>query len=59
MISIECTHNRLESVELGRPLGPSDVVMFRGIDVFGLPAREVERRMAEVVAIENAFREGV
>ncbi|MFI9781134.1 hypothetical protein ACIHCV_42055 [Streptomyces sp. NPDC051956] len=54
MVSIGCMHNRLESVELGRPSAPSDLVGFRGIDVFGLPAREVVRRMAEVAAIEPA-----
>ncbi|MFE3181805.1 hypothetical protein ACFXKR_13140 [Streptomyces violascens] len=54
MISIGCMHGRLESVELGRPSARSDVVRFRGIDVFGLPAREVVRRMAEVTPIEPA-----
>ncbi|MFJ2774399.1 hypothetical protein [Streptomyces sp. NPDC087300] len=52
MISIGCMRNRLESVELGRPSASSDVVLFRGIDVFGLPAREVVSRMAEITAIE-------
>ncbi|MGC5561994.1 hypothetical protein ACPYPG_03990, partial [Streptomyces sp. FR-108] len=52
MISIECVRDRLESVELGRPSAPLDVVRFRGIDVFGLPAREVVSRMAKITAIE-------
>ncbi|MEU6557233.1 hypothetical protein ABZ915_44460 [Streptomyces sp. NPDC046915] len=51
MISIGCVRDRLEAVELGRPTGPSDVVFFRGIDVFGLPAREVVNRMSELTSI--------
>ncbi|MFF8973642.1 hypothetical protein [Streptomyces sp. NPDC014995] len=51
MISIGCARDQLESVELGRPSEPSDVVFFRGIDLFGLPAREVVTRMSEVTAI--------
>ncbi|MGW7414346.1 hypothetical protein [Streptomyces sp. NPDC054863] len=54
MISIGCLHHRLECMEWGRPSDPSDVVSFRGIDVFGLSAREVVHRMAEVTAIEPA-----
>ncbi|WP_103534748.1 hypothetical protein [Streptomyces sp. SM11] len=51
MISIGCARDQLESVELGRPSEPSDVVLFHGIDVFGLPAREVATRMSDVTAI--------
>ncbi|QMU75717.1 hypothetical protein GXW83_08160 [Streptacidiphilus sp. PB12-B1b] len=54
MISIECTRDLLEAVELGRPSQPSDVVLFRGIDVFGLPARDVVSRMAEITTIVAA-----
>jgi hypothetical protein len=38
-------------VELGRPHHGADVVTFRGIDVFGLPAREVVNRLAAQVAV--------
>ena len=51
MISIGCARDRLEAVELGRPSESSDVVSFRGIDVFGLPARDVVARMSEVTTI--------
>ncbi|MFC4517341.1 hypothetical protein [Streptomyces ehimensis] len=51
MISIGCTRDLLESVELGRPSEPSDVVLFRGIDVFGLSARQVVTRMSEITTI--------
>ncbi|QCX82398.1 hypothetical protein C9F11_44100 (plasmid) [Streptomyces sp. YIM 121038] len=51
MISIGCVRDQLESVELGRPSEPSDVVTFRGIDVFGLSAREVVNQMSDVTAI--------
>ncbi|MHC5260835.1 hypothetical protein ACYSUO_23380 [Streptomyces sp. UC4497] len=54
MISIGCMRDRLESVELGRPSTSEDAVLFRGIDVFALPAREVVRRVAEVTSIEPA-----
>ncbi|RMB83233.1 hypothetical protein [Streptomyces shenzhenensis] len=45
MISISCTRGLLEAVELGRPSNASDSVRFGDVDVFGLPAREVVRRM--------------
>lgn len=51
MISIGCARDQLESLELGRPSEPSDVVFFRGIDLFGLPAREVVTRMSDVTTI--------
>lgn len=54
MISIGCARDRLEAVELGRPSDPADTVAFRGIDVFGLPARDVVTRMSEVTAIVAA-----
>ncbi|MFC7218834.1 hypothetical protein ACFQLX_11725 [Streptomyces polyrhachis] len=54
MISIGCMRDQLEHVELGRPSDASDVVCFRGIDVFGLPAREVVRQLSEVVAVVPA-----
>ncbi|MFF2382605.1 hypothetical protein [Streptomyces sp. NPDC058108] len=47
MISIDCMQGRLEAIELGRPAAATDRVMFRGLDVFSLPAREVVRLMRE------------
>lgn len=41
MISIQCTQDLLEAVELGRPLSRTDRVLLRGLDVFAIPAREV------------------
>ncbi|MER7108577.1 hypothetical protein [Streptomyces sp. NPDC000229] len=51
MISIGCVRDRLESVEFGRPSDPSDSVLFRGVDVFALPAREVVTRMAALTTV--------
>ncbi|MFE9662922.1 hypothetical protein [Streptomyces sp. NPDC005955] len=51
MISIHCMRGVLEAVELGRPSSPSDRVLFRGLDVFALPAREVVRRVGEFTSI--------
>ncbi|NGN62555.1 hypothetical protein G5C51_01340 [Streptomyces sp. A7024] len=52
MISIHCMQGRLKAVELGRPSAATDHVHFRGVDVFGLPAAEVVRRMSNVATIE-------
>ncbi|MER7828478.1 hypothetical protein ABTX85_38780 [Streptomyces sp. NPDC096097] len=51
MISISCTRGLLEAVELGRPSNPSDSVRFGGVDVLGLSAREVVRRMREQTTV--------
>ncbi|MFB7740915.1 hypothetical protein [Streptomyces sp. NPDC056132] len=53
MISIHCMRDMLEAVELGRPLSQTDRVLFQGVDVFALPAREVVRRMGEFTSIEE------
>ncbi|MFF2206183.1 hypothetical protein ACFVVO_38305, partial [Streptomyces sp. NPDC058145] len=39
MISIHCTRDMLEAVELGRPSTQTDRVVFRGLEVFAIPAR--------------------
>ncbi|MET8102794.1 hypothetical protein ABZV29_41255 [Streptomyces sp. NPDC005236] len=52
MISIHCTRDLLEAVELGRPSSQTDRVIFRGLDVFATPARELVQRMGEYTAIE-------
>ncbi|MCD0484800.1 hypothetical protein LO771_20985 [Streptacidiphilus sp. ASG 303] len=52
MISIHCTRDALESVELGRPSAPTDRVVFRDLDVFALPAREVVRRLRAHTPVE-------
>ncbi|WP_416478399.1 hypothetical protein [Streptomyces sp. LKA04] len=52
MIGIHCTRDMLEAIELGRPLAPTDRVIFRGLDVFAIPARELERRVGEYTSIE-------
>lgn len=52
-IGIQCARGVLEAVELGRPVTSADRVLFRGLDVFGLPAREVVRRMREHTAIDE------
>ncbi|MFE2296574.1 hypothetical protein ACFXAW_00075 [Streptomyces sp. NPDC059445] len=52
MISIQCTRDLLEAVVLGRPLSRTDRVLFRGLDVFAIPAREVVQRMGEYTSIE-------
>ncbi|MFF9453226.1 hypothetical protein [Streptomyces flaveolus] len=44
MISIHCARDTLEAVELARPSVQTDRVLFEGVDVFALPAREVVRR---------------
>ncbi|MFC9435717.1 hypothetical protein [Nocardia sp. NPDC057030] len=54
MIRIECSDDRLLSVELGRPETDADTVRFQGIDVFARPAREVVDRLGERVSIEPA-----
>jgi hypothetical protein len=52
MISIHCTRDMLEAVELGRPSTQTDRVIFRGLDVFAIPARELVQRMREYTSIE-------
>ncbi|MFF4541062.1 hypothetical protein [Streptomyces aureus] len=52
MISIQCTRDRLEAVELGRPSTQTDRVTFQGLDIFATPARELVQRMAEHTPIE-------
>lgn len=52
MISIHCTRDMLEAIELGRPSTQTDRVVFRGLDVFALPARELVQRMGEYTSIE-------
>ncbi|MET8102366.1 hypothetical protein ABZV29_38990 [Streptomyces sp. NPDC005236] len=52
MISIHCTRDMLEAVELGRPSARTDRVVFRGLDVFEIPARELVQRMGEYTSIE-------
>jgi hypothetical protein len=54
MISVGCARDLLEAVELGRPSSPADAVVFRGIDVFALPARDVVTRMSEISTIVAA-----
>ncbi|MFI8461680.1 hypothetical protein [Kitasatospora sp. NPDC085464] len=54
MISIGCTRDRLEAVEFGRPSESSDIVSFKGVDIFGLPARNVVTRMSEITTIVAA-----
>lgn len=53
MISIHCTRGLLEAVELGRPSSAADRVLFRGVDAFALPAREVVRRVGEFTSVEE------
>ncbi|GGX95415.1 hypothetical protein [Streptomyces fructofermentans] len=53
MFSIHCMRDRLEAIELGSPSSRTDRVLFHGVDVFTLPAREVVRRMGEVTSIEE------
>ncbi|MFF3784375.1 hypothetical protein [Streptomyces sp. NPDC001933] len=52
MISIHCTRDMLEAVELGRPSTQTDRVTFRDLDVFAIPACELVQRMSEYTSIE-------
>jgi hypothetical protein len=52
MISVDCMGNALQAIELGRPSTRTDRVLFRGLDVFALPAREVVECMREYTTIE-------
>ncbi|MER5600452.1 hypothetical protein [Streptomyces sp. NPDC002265] len=53
MISIHCMRDMLEAVELGRrPSTQTDRVVFRDLDVFAIPARELVRRIGEYTSIE-------
>ncbi|WP_330335862.1 hypothetical protein [Streptomyces sp. NBC_00557] len=53
VISIHCVRGVLEAVQLGRPSLQTDRVLFRGVDVFALAAREVVQRVGEFTAIEE------
>ncbi|GLX48720.1 hypothetical protein Shyhy01_16700 [Streptomyces hygroscopicus subsp. hygroscopicus] len=52
MISIHCIRDVLEAIEIGRPSTETDRVVFRGLDVFAIPARELVQRMGEYTSIE-------
>ncbi|MGY6025394.1 hypothetical protein [Streptomyces spinosirectus] len=52
MISIDCMRDMLEAIELGRPSTQADRVIFRDLDVFAIPARELVQRMGEYTSIE-------
>ncbi|WP_370415234.1 hypothetical protein [Streptomyces fradiae] len=55
MVSIHSMRGELLAVELGRPATAADRVLFRDVDVFGLPAREVVRRIrAYTPVVEDA-----
>lgn len=54
MVSIHCMQGLLQAVELARPTAATDRVVFRDLDVFALPAREVVTRMREHTPIEAA-----
>ncbi|MFD5814146.1 hypothetical protein [Streptomyces sp. NPDC127038] len=54
MVSIHCSRGELEAIELGRPAGGQDLVQFRGIDVFGLPAAEVVTLLRGITTITEA-----
>ncbi|MFB8085083.1 hypothetical protein [Streptomyces sp. NPDC055992] len=53
MVSIHCARDMLEAIELGRPSSQRDRVLFQGVDVFALPAREIVRRVGELAPIEE------
>ncbi|WP_201776942.1 hypothetical protein [Streptacidiphilus anmyonensis] len=57
MIGIECTRNTLQAIQLWRPTAPTDHVVFRDLDVFAHPAREVVERMSEYTTIEASADE--
>ncbi|MDX3352457.1 hypothetical protein PV703_03780 [Streptomyces sp. ME01-24h] len=50
MVSIGCTRDMLEAIELGRPSTRTDRVLFRGLDVFAIPARELVQRITSIEA---------
>ncbi|MEU9298696.1 hypothetical protein [Streptomyces sp. NPDC048266] len=54
MVSINCSRGKLEAIELGRPASGQDIVRFRGIDVFGLPAAEVVTQLRGLTTITEA-----
>ncbi|MEU6814657.1 hypothetical protein [Streptomyces sp. NPDC046860] len=53
MVSIHCMRDRLEAVEFSRPSARTDQVLFRGLDVFAIPASELVQRMGEYTSIEE------
>ncbi|MGY0489489.1 hypothetical protein [Streptomyces sp. WG-D5] len=53
MISVHCSAGCLQAIELGRPAVATDIVRFRDVDVFGLPAAQVVRRLAEHTLIQE------
>ncbi|MCF2527022.1 hypothetical protein [Yinghuangia soli] len=52
MISIGCLNGRLQAIELWRPETAEDAVLFRGINLFTLSAREVVETLRREVRIE-------
>ncbi|MFF9853390.1 hypothetical protein [Streptomyces litmocidini] len=52
MVGIHSTQGVLQAVEFGRPAATTDRVVFRGLDVFALPARQMVARMREHTRIE-------
>ncbi|WP_409062116.1 hypothetical protein [Streptomyces sp. SYP-A7185] len=53
MIDLHCVRDTLEAIELGRPSATTDRVLFQGVDVFALPAREAVRGVGEFTSIEE------
>ncbi|MFF7364229.1 hypothetical protein [Streptomyces sp. NPDC008125] len=53
MIGIHCTRDLLEAIEPGRQWFPTDRVLFHGVDVFALSAREVVRHVDGFTSIEK------
>lgn len=52
------TRDRVNAIEVWRPRSNADVVRFLGVDVFGLPAREVVRQFegrVELAADEDGY----
>ncbi|MFG1990437.1 hypothetical protein ACGFJ7_10720 [Actinoplanes sp. NPDC048988] len=47
------TLHRVNAIEVWRPSVPDDVVRFRDVDVFGLPAKEVVARIRRHAALEE------
>ncbi|OIV38537.1 hypothetical protein BIV57_05225 [Mangrovactinospora gilvigrisea] len=53
MITIDCMHDALKAIELSRPSTQADRVLYRDLDVFALPARDLVERMREHTIIEQ------
>jgi hypothetical protein len=58
MISIHCTRDRLEAIELGRPSTQADRVVFRGLDVFALPAGFVHENEQQMFTTSGGRKTG-